>query len=332
MKLQIIAISGCVAVIILFGLVLFGLGARNVWRAAACARWPTTGGTVLASGISNDTTVDRKTGATSVAYSAKIVFGYNVDGKDYTTETIYFGQVVGSGDSSEAELRRIRYAPGAQVKIFYNPSDPSIAAVKPGVNLEAFLLPGAGLGFAVPGVMFLVLFLASEKVFSTMELGVKMFAVIFCLIGVAFLGLGVRRLWYAWASDHWPITDGVVIYGVQQSNTSVERDDEDELNSSTSYSTNLVYKYEVGGEPHYANVRRFGQLAASSKDWAEDIARRYFVGAKVVVSYNPSDPDLAALEPGITSEAWWLPGAGASFLLFGLAVWIWIVPAIGRDF
>jgi len=47
--------------------------------------------------------------------------------------------------------------------------------------------------------------------------------------------------------------------------------------------------------------------------------------AGVVVS-----PELAVLQPGIDSEAFWLPGAGAAFLLFGLAVFILGIPALAR--
>jgi hypothetical protein len=48
---------------------------------------------------------------------------------------------------------------------------------------------------------------------------------------------------------------------------------------------------------------------------------RYPTGADVPVWYCPADPDLAVLEPGIGQEAYYLPGAGAAFFLFGLLVW-----------
>jgi hypothetical protein len=54
------------------------------------------------------------------------------------------------------------------------------------------------------------------------------------------------------------------------------------------------------------------------------------VGKVVTVRYAPGNPDLGVLEPGIQREAYWLPGAGAAFLLFGLAVFIWGIPALTR--
>jgi hypothetical protein len=39
--------------------------------------------------------------------------------------------------------------------------------------------------------------------------------------------------------------------------------------------------------------------------------------------FSKNDPDLAALEIGIHSESYYLPGAGLAFLLFGIAGMIW---------
>jgi hypothetical protein len=78
----------------------------------------------------------------------------------------------------------------------------------------------------------------------------------------------------------------------------------------------------VNGKTYFSNIRRFGALAGASKDWAQSILQRYPTGARAPVSYNPADPNTAVLEPGAFSEAFWLPGAGAAFLLFGAAVLI----------
>ena len=46
------------------------------------------------------------------------------------------------------------------------------------------------------------------------------------------------------------------------------------------------------------------------------------------MAYFPLDPDLATLETGNFREGIVLPAAGAAFLLFGLAVFIWGIPAL----
>ena len=46
---------------------------------------------------------------------------------------------------------------------------------------------------------------------------------------------------------------------------------------------------------------------------------------------DPQDPDVAVLEPGNSTEALWLPGIGLVSLLFSIAAFIWIVPAIAKN-
>jgi len=325
-------VVGGASVFLLLGGALFGIGARNVWRALASPQWPTVSGVVVSSDTARDATRDRRTGASSTMYVATIRFHYAVNGRDYTTDTLHFGQTIGSGDSSDAELRRVRYPVGNPVTVSYNPADASIAAVEPGFDTDVLWLPGAGLGFFVPGVMFIALYFGISRGNRMLGLGLAMFAGIFATLGLMFLAGGLVNLWRAHASVKWPQTEGVITYGViDQSHTVVEERDGDLFRSSTS-GARLIYRYEVYGRKRYSNMRLFGQLAGASGDWAAGIAARYPLGKVVSVAYAPDNPDLAVLEPGIDNEAYWLPGAGAAFLLFGLAVAIWGIPAVTRDF
>jgi hypothetical protein len=323
-----IPIITAISVVIVFGLVIVGIGLRNVWRAMVSTRWPRVQGTVVESSTSTSVSRDRETGVKSATYRAKLAFSYQVGGKPYTTDTIHFGQTLGSGDSSDAELRHRRYPVGAQVSISYHPADPSIAAVKPGIYADVFWIVGAGLAFALPCIAALLFFLTSKTEKSAFGIGLRVFASLLCMAGAAMLAGGLERLWHAYASQYWPVASGVIVYQQQDASTSVTRNEEGDRESSTSYGTNLVFQHEVGGATHFSNTRRFGQLAGAGKDWADQIARRYPTGAQVQVAYCPSDPDLATLEPGVSSEAWWLPGAGLALLLFGVAVLVWAVPAL----
>lgn len=64
-----------------------------------------------------------------IMYTANIRFQYEVNGRAYRTDLIWFGQTAGSGDSSEAELRHFRYPLGEKVTVSYDPADPATAAV-----------------------------------------------------------------------------------------------------------------------------------------------------------------------------------------------------------
>ena len=109
MKLTMIGVVIAVGLVVAFGVYLFGLGLRNVGRAVASPRWPRTAGKVVRSATGEQHDVDRKTRIVSVIYSADTVIQYEVAGKQYSTNLIHFGQTLGSGDASEAELQHLRY-------------------------------------------------------------------------------------------------------------------------------------------------------------------------------------------------------------------------------
>jgi hypothetical protein len=301
---------------------------RNVWRALASPEWPKSPGTAVTSDVGSSVTTDSRTRSSTTSYSANIRFKYQANGRDYTTDTLHFGQTVGSGDSSDAELRHARYPVGAAVSVSYNPKNPSIAAVEPGLDADVLWLPGAGLAFFVPGVMFIVLFFGMSRGSGLFGLGLGMFAGIFAAIGVSLLTGGLVNLSRAHSSQSWPQTAGVIVYGVIDDYNSEIKDTDKDTIRSTSSGAHLIYRYELNGKKHYSNVRRFGQLAAASGGWASEIAARYPRGKAVRVAYSPENYDLAVLEPGIDREAFCLPGAGAAFPLFGLAVFIWCIPAL----
>jgi hypothetical protein len=279
---------------------------------------------------------------------------------------IHFGQTLGSGDASEAELQRLRYPVDGEVSVSYDPTHPWIAAARPGLHSEAFWLPGAGLAFLLPAALAFFVFLTlfrnapqqernddefRKSVESAIENGRRgiappdipfrppkdesdviapvvagLFAAVFCGLGILALSAGAQRMWRGAASEHWPSVEGKVLFS--RVNTSETRDSDQ--HRETSFSPQFVYTYEVDGVKHFNNRRRFGQIAGSGEDWAEDIAAHYKAGKTVTVHYYQADPDVAVLEPGNNSEGLWLPGIGLVALLFGLATMIWVVPAVGK--
>src|SRR5215472_12573146 len=171
--------------VLAIGLGLFMLGARNLGRAIASRHWPTASATVVESSTSVDVTPPsrsmRRSGRSSVSsimYTANIRFQYEVNGRSYRTDQIWFGQTAGSGDSSEAELRRFRYPLGGKVTVSYDAADPAIAAVHPGFQAEALWLPGAGLAFLVPGLLAFVFYRAAFAGSSGMAVGLAIFTMV----------------------------------------------------------------------------------------------------------------------------------------------------------
>lgn len=304
--------------VILLGAWIFGLGARNVARAWRSTSWPVTESTVVTNAV------EKQAGA----YLADVKFRYEVDGAAYATDLIYIGQTVGSGDASEAELRRLRYPLGARVPVRYDPAAPWLATVHPGFQADVWWLPGAGLAFLLPCVMALAMLRSTGGGF---KFGLLLFIFIFMNIGGVMLFHGGRELYRGWRSRDWPTVKGRIVYSLRDSSTTKSRDEETgETETTTTHATRVICRYSIDGQTFFTNVRRFGQLAGSDAAWADAIHRLYPEGRDVTIWYHPGDPELATLEPGITDEAWWLPGAGAAFFLFALAALIWGVPALTR--
>ncbi|MFN7932643.1 MAG: DUF3592 domain-containing protein [Bryobacteraceae bacterium] len=307
--------------LLLIGLPLVWLGVRNLWRGVASRGWPVAAGVVQGAEIVSKDEVT----------SAEIAVAYKVGGVPYTTDTLHFGQTVGSGDSSEAQMRALGYPKGRRVWVRYDPAQPEIACTEPGFHSDALWLPVAGAAFGLPGIVLLVMAtgLGGKR---QLKWGLWLFALVFGLAGSSMLWVGGERLWLAHASLGWPTADAEIVYAQQDESTSYEDSVHKRGEASTSYATNLVFRYEVSGQTHHSNLRRIGQLAGADEDWADEIAARYPKGKTLKVRYQPGNPQVAVIEPGIGSEAWWLPGAGAAVLLFSLLVALFGVPALTREF
>jgi hypothetical protein len=259
-------------------------------------------------------------------YSTKLEFRYQVDGRDYTTETVQFGRALGSGDISNEAVLALRYPAGTEATVFYHPHDPTLGVVKPGVHTDVAWYLCGGAVLILFGVFVVLGYVATERDLAFTTYVMPLFWVFFMLFGVALLAPGLRNLWYAKASQAWPSTDGIVIFAEEEATNQVPQDSESRTGQFTTHGAPLAYQYEVNGTRYFSNVRHFGQfIGSSSRDWAEAILQQYPSGTAVPVSYCPDDPDLAALEPGINSESYYLPGGGLAFVLFGIAGMLWTI-------
>ena len=287
MKLVMTAAVLAVGLVLVFGGYLTFLGVRNVVRGAESRRWPTVQGTVVAADTRRETATDRKSGIEHVTYSTDTVVRYRVGSQDYTTNQIYFGATLGSSDPSAAELQRMRYPAGAVLPVSYDPAQPWLAALKPGVHSDAFWLPVAGLAFLLPGIMAAMILpewfgrygsgnrnMPSAAVASVL-------AFIFSTLGLLALGAGLGRIWNGHASDRWPTTLGEVVFARVES---AETQDADTGARNSTFSPTFVYRYEVAGVQHFNNLRRFGRVEGQGSDWAAEIAARYPLGTRLQVA------------------------------------------------
>jgi len=294
---------------LLLGGFLLKMGVQNLWRASASEGWPKAPAVIVSSVVSTSESHDARSRSHTTIYAADTKFRYRVGEREYTTSLRRFGQLGGSPDLSEAEVLRFRYAPDAAVTVSYDPADPSIAATEPGFDADALWLPGAGLAFAVPAIMFMVVWFGMSRANgNVLAIGMGMFAGIFAAIGVVLLAAGLTNLWRAWESPHWPQAKGVIVESAGE---------------------RVVFRYEAEGRPYFSNIRRFGQVPAGNHLDA-DVPSLYPLNREVSVVYSPRNPNVSALEAGPARGAYWVPCAGAAFLVFGLAVFFFGIPAMTR--
>jgi hypothetical protein len=318
-----------VSILIVIGLPLFWVGCRNLWRAFTSPNWPKAPGVVLQSEVLENVSIDSRNRSRSRNYSAGIVVGYSVNGRDYTSDAVYAGRTAGSSDSSEAEMLHFRYAQGAAVTVFHSPADPSIAALEPGFQSSVLWFPGMGLAWLVPGVAFWLVYLSTRVPPGWVDVCGNLIAAGLVLTGAAMLADGVQTLWLGRSSQSWPVASGVIICAPQKPPGAAIPDDEDQtVPGSASRSTGLVYQYEVMGMKHFGRLRRFGDMATSGGELSIDIARLYPVGTSGRVAYSSADPDIAVLDPGVFSDAYWIPGLGGVLLLLGVGIYLFAISAL----
>jgi hypothetical protein len=68
----------------------------------------------------------------------------------------------------------------------------------------------------------------------------------------------------------------------------------------------------------YQRALEFPDGTSPSPEFATSYVRKYPVGAKVPVYYNPDQPDQATLEPGLTRGDWMIPALGIAAMAFGI--------------
>ena len=111
------------AVMALFGGGLLFIGIRSRRAAQASRAWPSTQGTVASSQVITSGS------SRSRWYKAQVTYTFTVDGQNYTSDKVFFGD---ARSSSMAKEQRVvdRYKAGAPVEVFYNPQQPQEAVLE----------------------------------------------------------------------------------------------------------------------------------------------------------------------------------------------------------
>jgi Protein of unknown function (DUF3592) len=109
----------------------FALGfTAAVWKTS---RWPTVPGHIASTGV--ESFLNRRIGQDQeplrIHYKPSIVYTYEVNGRQYTSDRVTLGLIVSSILPLIAKRTARRYAPGTEVEVHYDPRNPGETVLRP---------------------------------------------------------------------------------------------------------------------------------------------------------------------------------------------------------
>ena len=119
------------------------LGVPMALNALVSKSWPAADGIVTVSEFTSNRDDDG-----SVTYGASIAYDYNFNDIPLTGSNVHFGQY-SSGDPSYGRSIVQKYPVGMQVRVYYDPDDPSTSVLEPGAGWSSFMVGGIGALFAL---------------------------------------------------------------------------------------------------------------------------------------------------------------------------------------
>ena len=110
-----------------------GYGGYVFWKgqlARASESWPTAPGRILSAEVHEGTATDYDDNSRASVFSAVIRYEYQVRGRTLRGDTICIGGELDTSSRSRAEARCLRYAPGRQVAVHYDPTRPQVCCLE----------------------------------------------------------------------------------------------------------------------------------------------------------------------------------------------------------
>ncbi|MCV6546094.1 MAG: DUF3592 domain-containing protein [Cohaesibacter sp.] len=124
--------------------------------------------------------------------------------------------------------------------------------------------------------------------------------------GLTYAGLGFVSLSEATRNESWPRIEGQIL------SNSVKEYERKKSDGSplTTYQASVEYQYEIGGVSYQSSALSLHPAERTLKGVAQTELEPYPVGTKVMVYYNPDDPNQAVLRSSDTVGAFQAISAG----------------------
>ncbi len=281
------------------GLMFTGLLGREVWRKAGVYRWPSVRCQLVESEVAREEKGDGN-------YFWKVRYEYEVGGIRHQG-TQYRRNYRGSSDYSEALRLALRHPVEATATCFVDPGNASEAVLEREGFWEGLfiLIPLIFVGVGAGGIYFTwwpprsgresedARMPVSDGVRRMRNRGVGCLFAVFFLVGCgATIGLFVVPVIRVLSARLWPAVPCRVVSSSLRSHSG----------EGTTYSVDILYRYEVGGREYQSNRYNFMGGSTSGRSGKQEIVKRHKPGMRTVCYVDPSDPTLAVLNRGLTAD------------------------------
>jgi hypothetical protein len=276
--------------------------------------WRTTSGTITRSEIRavKKRDLDNRE---KVRSAPSIAYEYTVNGKRYSGERISLAEII---PESDIEAILARYPLGAQVMVYYDPSNPRRAVLERDLPIDfgkglagVFVLVGAGAVLALLTVAKVPEMLAphlpnpENALYVTFSAGLGIFLLLF----------GFAKQRQALAIQTWSSASGTIISSESRSFKSWDHRRNIER---TLYSPGIVYSYTVAEREYTSDRYSLGAEGGwGNPKFVEKMLERFPIGERVTVYYNPKAPAESVLERRVTG-GWLIWALGLGLLALAL--------------
>ncbi|MGK7944802.1 MAG: DUF3592 domain-containing protein [Microcystaceae cyanobacterium] len=138
---------------------------------------------------------------------------------------------------------------------------------------------------------------------------------IFVAVGAGLMLSGFHQIKLAHASHRWPTASGQITHSQVQINSDSD---------GTTYKPIIKFSYRYQGRNLTSDNIFFGGggVATGDRRYADKFVRKYPVGKRVQVAYNPHRPKQSVLEAGLTKKSFIQFTFGSLFFMMGGGVGI----------
>ena len=137
---------------LLIGAVTLYFTGSNPLQAYASTSWPVAQGKIEQSVVKASYSSAGSRTFRPETYKAEVDYRYTVAAVSFVGHRVAFGDY-GSSDPTDAEEVVSRYPTGSNIEVRYDPASPEESVLDPGIKIQAFFAPAAGLAFLLAGLV-----------------------------------------------------------------------------------------------------------------------------------------------------------------------------------